>query len=211
MPRKLGSEPQGQRRSAQTSKPWGLARCALTAAPLATIMLLSSCNNSAFQFSTAPSAQQVAQQALAQASVPGNVAAPDVEGRLALSRRDYAEAATFYEMSITRSPKLKEAYLGAASAFSMLGHFDRADVYFGLYNRHFGEDLAFMNDYGLSLALRGETDKAEAYLTVAQRKAPNSATIANNLHLLTLLQEGNKIANKRRPAQQPTNRYFWGG
>lgn len=216
MPCKLGKEPlglpgsivklgtQGQRSQDRSS--W-VPRLA----PLALVLLLSSCNNSAFQFSTAPSAQQVARQALEQASVPANVQAPDVEGRLALGRRDYSEAATFYEMSITRSPKLKDAYLGAASAFTMMGHFDRADVYFGLYNRHFGEDLAFLNDYGFSLALRGETDKAEAYLLAAQRRAPTSTTVANNLQLLTLLQEGNKIANKQRPAPEPTNRYFWGG
>ena len=187
------------------------ARLGLKAAPLALALLLSSCSNSAFKFTTAPNAQRVAQQALEQASVPGNVTAPDVEGRLALARRDYAQAATYYELSITRSPKLKDAYLGAASAFSMLGHFDRADVYFGLYSRHFGEDLAFLNDYGFSLALRGETDKAQIYLVAAQRKAPGSATVANHVQLLTMLQEGKKSARERRPAPKPTNRYVWGG
>lgn len=165
--------------------------------------------SSAFQFALAPSPDRVAEQALQAASVPANVAAPDVEGRLALARRDYAEAATYYELSITRSPKLKEGYLGAASAFSLMGHFDRADVYFGLYNRHFGEDLAFMNDYGFSLALRGEVDKALAYLMAAQRRAPNSPTVTNNLELIALLQEGQKLARKAQPSLRSKAGAFW--
>ena len=211
MPRKQGSEPHGLWRSRVIAPPQGMALVGWKAAPLALVLLLSSCSTSAFKFATAPSAQQIARQALEQASVPANVVAPDVEGRLALARRDYSEAATFYEMSITRSPKLKDAYLGAASAFTMMGHFDRADVYFGLYNRHFGEDLAFLNDYGFSLALRGDTDKAQTYLQAAQRQAANSESVANNLQLLMMLQEGNKIAREHRPAPKPTNRYFWGG
>ncbi len=174
----------------------------------AMVGLLMSCST-AFQFARAPSPDRIEAQALAAASVPAGVVAPDVEGRLALARRDYAEAATFYELSITRSPKLKEAYLGAASAFSLMGHFDRADVYFGLYNRHFGEDLAFMNDYGFSLALRGEVDKARAYLLGAMRRAPNSATIANNLELLAMLQEGQKLARKTRPPLRSQSGVFW--
>ncbi len=91
------------------------------------IALLMSCST-AFQFARAPSPERVAEQALQAASVPAGVVAPDVEGRLALARRDYAEAATYYELSITRSPKLKEAYLGAASAFSFMGTTARTSI-----------------------------------------------------------------------------------
>ncbi|MEO3480887.1 hypothetical protein AAFO90_25075, partial [Phaeobacter sp. CAU 1743] len=81
----------------------------------------------------------------------------------------------------------KLGILGLASAYSLLGQFKQADVYFARYKKANGNNATYLNDYGFSMMLRGNLTQAEKLLQRASSEQPGSLTIQNNLAALRRL------------------------
>ena len=102
-------------------------------------------------------------------------------GREALMKRQYNVALAHFYEAAQQNTNQHEALLGVATSYSLMGHFAKADQYFKLYRKQFGETVPYLNDNGFSLLLRGDYERAERQFLAAQKLEPSSLTIKNNL------------------------------
>jgi Flp pilus assembly protein TadD len=82
------------------------------------------------------------------------------------------------------APDNAAALLVEAAALDRMKAFEKSDA---IYRRLFpaiGQTAAFNNNYGYSMMLRGNLAMARKYLLLAQKAAPASATVTNNIDML---------------------------
>lgn len=77
-----------------------------------------------------------------------------------------------------------EAWFGLAASYDQLGRFDLADQIYGHIRSQYGASMAYHNNYGYSLALRGEKAKARKEYQAAVKLAPGCQVPHNNLAAL---------------------------
>jgi Flp pilus assembly protein TadD len=103
------------------------------------------------------------------------------------SDQKFVYASAYFEDALKKNPDDREALLGLGSSFAFLGQFRQSNDVFNKYKTKFGEDLAYLNDYGFSSILEGELVRAEGLLLAAKYRDQNSETINNNLRAIRLL------------------------
>lgn len=77
-----------------------------------------------------------------------------------------------------------EAWFGLAASYDRLGRFDLSDQIYEHVRSQYGKSMAYHNNYGYSLALRGEKAKARKEYQAALKLAPGCQIPHNNLAAL---------------------------
>ncbi len=106
------------------------------------------------------------------------------EARSHFRNNDFGYSAAFYKRVVELRPENPEGYVGLGASYDRLHRFDLADrVYDSLY-KITGGTAQYYNNLGYSHMLRGELNKALGYFQKAEKLAPDSVVVANNLQIL---------------------------
>ena len=143
--------------------------------------LLSSCTTSQFFPNT--------KKTLPELVVPYNIPrVPEAEtvqvARKRFVQKNYPEALLYYEEALKLFPDNGEILIEYAASADMSGKFTLSDRAYRRYEKNFGRNFQYFNNYGYSMILRGNYKKAKKYLLEALRFEPSSIVVRNNLILL---------------------------
>lgn len=106
------------------------------------------------------------------------------EARAHFRNDDFGHSAALYKRAVELSPKSVEAYVGLGASYDKLRRFDLSDrVYASLYKVG-GGTAQYYNNFGYSHMLRGNLTAALKNFREAQKLAPDSQVVANNILLL---------------------------
>ena len=97
---------------------------------------------------------------------------------------NFGLAEQYFQDAVERTPKDVTAWIGLAASYDRLARFDLADRAYAHATRLAGATTQILNNEGYSQMLRGNLVKARAKFQAALRRAPDNATIRNNLTLL---------------------------
>ena len=107
-----------------------------------------------------------------------------VQARGHFRNNDFGHSATFYKRVVELAPNNAEGYVGLGASYDRLRRFDLADrVYASLYALS-GGTAQYYNNLGYSHMLRGNLKDAMSNFRQAQKLAPDSVVIANNMQLV---------------------------
>jgi Flp pilus assembly protein TadD len=98
--------------------------------------------------------------------------------------RKAVESTSFGKQQGSRVADL-EAWFGLAASYDRLGRFDLSDQIYEHVRSQYGKSMAYHNNYGYSLALRGEKAKARKEYQAALKLAPGCQVPHNNLAALS--------------------------
>jgi Flp pilus assembly protein TadD len=91
---------------------------------------------------------------------------------------------TAFGLSSTSRVATLEAWYGLAASYDQLRRFDLADPVYAHIKDTYGESVPYLNNYGYSLRLRGDTAGARKEFEKAMRIAPTCQITRNNLAAL---------------------------
>jgi Flp pilus assembly protein TadD len=107
-----------------------------------------------------------------------------VQARSHFRNNDFGHSAAFYKRVVELSPNNAEGYIGLSASYDRLRRFDLSDrVYASLFSIS-GGTAQYYNNLGYSQMLRGNLKGAMQNFRQAQKLAPDSIVVANNLQLL---------------------------
>ena len=106
------------------------------------------------------------------------------EGRAHFRNNDFGHSAALYKRVVELSPKNPEGYIGLGASYDRLRRFDLADRVYASLRELTGPTAQYYNNVGYSNLLRGNLSAAFKNFREAQKLAPDSIVIANNLQLL---------------------------
>jgi Flp pilus assembly protein TadD len=106
------------------------------------------------------------------------------EGRAHFRNSDFGHSAALYKRVVELSPKNPEGYIGLGASYDRLRRFDLADRVYSSLRDLTGPTAQYYNNVGYSNLLRGNLAAAFKNFREAQKLAPDSIVIANNLQLL---------------------------
>jgi Flp pilus assembly protein TadD len=108
--------------------------------------------------------------------------------RLALEhfgRGNYGMAERYFRDAVEKAPRDVTAWVGLAASYDRLRRFDLADQAYAQALKLRGPTVQILNNQGYSYMLRGDFVRARAKFMHAYKLDPTSATIRNNLQLLS--------------------------
>lgn len=146
---------------------------------LATLSLLAGCTSlgGAFGDTTAALVEVPSIQ-----SYPADKAL--AEAKTHFGQGDYGYSASFYKRVVELTPNDPEGFVGLAASYDRLRRFDLSDRAYAQILQITGPTLQYYNNIGYSYMLRGNLPAARASFLKAQKLAPDSIVVANNLQLL---------------------------
>lgn len=107
-----------------------------------------------------------------------------VQARSHFRNNDFGHSAAFYKRVVELSPNDAEGYVGLGASYDRLRRFDLSDrVYASLFSLS-GGTAQYYNNVGYSQMLRGNLKGAMSNFREAQRLAPDSIVVANNIQLV---------------------------
>ena len=106
------------------------------------------------------------------------------EARAHFRNNDFGHSAALYKRYVELSPKDPEGYVGLGASYDRLRRFDLADRVYASLLALTGPTAQYYNNLGYSHLLRGNLPAAFKNFREAQKLAPDSIVIANNLQLL---------------------------
>ena len=116
----------------------------------------------------------------------------DVPLRLAIEyfgRGNYGMAERYFRDAVEKSPRDVTAWVGLAASYDRMRRFDLADQAYAQALKLRGPTVAILNNQGYSYMLRGDFVRARQKFMHAYKLDPTSATIQNNLQLLSSSQK----------------------
>lgn len=114
------------------------------------------------------------------------------EARGHFRNSNYGYSAAFYKRAVELSPKDAEGYVGLSASYDRLGRFDLSDrVYASLYQMS-GGTAQYYNNVGYSYMLRGNLTEALKNFRKAEKLAPDSVVVANNIQILARAAAGSR-------------------
>lgn len=105
-------------------------------------------------------------------------------GKLNYRKGNYGLAQEHFMKARNAEPLNAEAWLGLAAAYDQLGRFDLADQAYRQTESLVGPAPQLLNNIGYSHLLRGDTEKARAYLERAAAGLPRNETVRGNERIL---------------------------
>lgn len=124
--------------------------------------------------------------AVAELSNPGAYTSQSalVEARAQFRNNNFGHSAALYKRAVELSPSTAEGYVGLGASYDRLRRFDLSDrVYASLFAIS-GGTAQYHNNLGYSHLLRGNLKEALSQFRKAQKLAPDSVVIANNIQLV---------------------------
>lgn len=101
------------------------------------------------------------------------------------AERNYRRAIEFFTAGRGgQSDNYVEALLGLAASYDSMKRFDLADQIYATLGKIAPNSAEYNNNYGYSLLLRGERERAKSFLARARQLAPANSVIQNNAELL---------------------------
>ena len=118
-----------------------------------------------------------------------NIGSYSAESALAEARghfrnNDFGHSAALYKRVVELTPKNPEGYIGLGASYDRLRRFDLADRVYASLLALSGATAQYYNNLGYSNLLRGNLPAASKNFHQAQKLAPDSIVIRNNLQLL---------------------------
>ena len=107
-----------------------------------------------------------------------------VKGMMQFREGNYGKAYISFKNALDVVPDDPRAWLGFAASSDMLGRFDKSDYAYNKLRPTVGNRIEYLNNYGYSMLLRGELEKARRYFLMAYEKDPSNPITANNLEML---------------------------
>ena len=108
-----------------------------------------------------------------------------LQARSHFRNNDFGHSAAFYKRVVELSPSNAEGYVGLGASYDRLRRFDLSDrVYASLYALS-GGTAQYYNNLGYSQMLRGNLKDAMSNFRQAQKLAPDSVVVANNIQLVS--------------------------
>jgi Flp pilus assembly protein TadD len=108
-----------------------------------------------------------------------------VQARSHFRNNDFGHSAAFYKRVVELAPGNAEGYVGLGASYDRLRRFDLSDrVYASLYAIS-GGTAQYYNNLGYSQMLRGNLKDAIGNFRKAQKLAPDSVVVANNIQLVS--------------------------
>jgi|RhiMetdeSRZDD1v2_1073273.scaffolds.fasta_scaffold172961_4 Flp pilus assembly protein TadD len=111
------------------------------------------------------------------------------------AKGDYGLAERHFRAAVEANPKSSEAWLGLAASYDRLRRFDLAERAYQRVLALEGRNPAVLNNLGYHHMLRGDLNKARAYLNEAARKDPGNPLIQGNLYLLETWKGNGMVAD----------------
>jgi Flp pilus assembly protein TadD len=105
-------------------------------------------------------------------------------GREYFNRGNYGNAERSFREAVEKAPEDLAAWIGLAASYDRLSRFDLADRAYAQAVRLGGETPQILNNIGYSYMLRGDLVRARAKFNEALQRAPQNATVLNNIELL---------------------------
>ena len=146
-------------------------------------LLLAGCTSSALVGNSAFGNNEL--RAAEVAAVESNT--PDgarVEARKHFRNGNFGYSAAYYKRLVELSPQDPEGYVGLGASYDRLRRFDLSDRVYASLFRLSGGTAQYYNNLGYSQMLRGNLSVALTNFRQAQRLAPDSVVVGNNLQLL---------------------------
>jgi Flp pilus assembly protein TadD len=106
------------------------------------------------------------------------------EARAHFRNNDFGHSAALYKRVVELSPQNAEGYVGLGASYDRLRRFDLADRVYASLLALTGPTAQYYNNVGYSNLLRGNLAAALKNFRAAQKLAPDSIVIANNIQLL---------------------------
>ena len=107
-----------------------------------------------------------------------------LQARSHFRNNDFGHSAAFYKRVVELSPNDSEGYVGLGASYDRLRRFDLSDrVYASLFSLS-GGTAQYYNNVGYSQMLRGNLKGAMSNFSQAQKLAPDSIVVANNIQLV---------------------------
>ena len=106
------------------------------------------------------------------------------EARGHFRNNDFGHSAALYKRVVELAPKNPEGYVGLGASYDRLRRFDLADRVYASLHKLTGGTALYYNNLGYSNLLRGNLPAALKNFREAQRLAPDSIVIANNIQLI---------------------------
>ena len=107
-----------------------------------------------------------------------------VEARAHFRNRDFGYSAQLYKRVVELSPNNAEGYVGLGASYDRLRRFDLSDRVYAALHELSGDSAQYYNNLGYSFLLRGKLKEAMTHFQRAQRLAPDSVVVANNIRLV---------------------------
>jgi len=106
------------------------------------------------------------------------------DGRAHFRNNDFGHSAALYKRVVELTPENPEGYIGLGASYDRLRRFDLADRVYASLLALTGPTAQYYNNLGYSNMLRGNLAAAFKNFRAAQKLAPDSIVIANNIQLL---------------------------
>ena len=100
-------------------------------------------------------------------------------------RGNYGMAERYFRDAVEKAPRDVTAWVGLAASYDRLRRFDLADQAYAQALKLRGPTVQILNNQGYSYMLRGDFVRAREKFLHAYKLDPASATIQNNLQLLS--------------------------
>lgn len=100
-------------------------------------------------------------------------------------RGNYGMAERYFRDAVEKAPRDVTAWVGLAASYDRLRRFDLADQAYAQALKLRGPTVQILNNQGYSYMLRGDFVRARQKFLHAYKLDPSSATIQNNLQLLS--------------------------
>lgn len=107
-----------------------------------------------------------------------------IEARQHFRNSDFGYSAALYKRVAELSPQNPEGYIGLGASYDQLRRFDLSDRVYDSLFKISGGTAQYYNNVGYSYMLRGDLAKAHSNFRKAEKLAPDSVVVANNLQML---------------------------
>jgi len=97
---------------------------------------------------------------------------------------DYGLSEKYFREAVEQNKQSVDAWLGLAASYDRLKRFDLASRSYSVAIELVGRTPAVLNNLGYHFLLQGKLKLARDHFIEAQRKAPESELIANNIEML---------------------------
>lgn len=161
------------------NRPKKIMRFGVVAAALATLPL-AGCSAGSSSFGN--NKLQIAELAPTEAHTPDTAL---IKARSHFRNNDFGYAAAYYKKLVEMEPKNPEGYIGLSASYDRLARFDLSDRVYSAMFKITGGTAQYYNNLGYSHMLRGNLKGAFTNFRHAERLAPDSVVVANNIMLLS--------------------------
>lgn len=107
------------------------------------------------------------------------------KARAHFRNNDFGYSAAYYKKLVELDPNDPEGYVGLSASYDRLSRFELADRVYAAMYKITGGTAQYYNNLGYSHMLRGNLKKALVNFQKAEKLAPDSVVVANNIMLLS--------------------------